>query len=164
MADAILAVFQDPATAAAAIHAARGAGAAEVRARMPAPFPEVLSAIGRGRSPLGILTLTGAFSGFVGGFLLCIVTSLAWPLVVGGKPIVAIQSFSVIGFEVTVLVAVLVTMGGLGALVTRTRTLRPVPADPRFSHDCIGVLVFGGEPGAIEAVLKGCGATEVSRV
>ncbi len=164
MAEAILAVFEDPATAARAIHAARGAGASEVRARMPAPFPEVIEAIGRGRSALGAVTLTGAVVGLASGFALCTVTALAWPMVVGGKPIVAWPSFTVIGFEVAVLIAVLLTMGGLGLLVTRTRAIRPVPADPRFSHDCIGVLVFGGDPGAIEAALKGSGAREVSRV
>ena len=159
----VLGVFLDPRTAARAITAVRAAGCRDVRAVMPAPFPEVMNALGRPPSLLGLATLVGAAIGISIGYGYCIFTALAWPLVTGGKPIVAIPSFTIIGFELTVLFAVVITVGTLAALVLRGRASRALPVDLRFTKDRIGVFALGGDAAAIERALRDNGAEEVRR-
>src|SRR5512138_1297328 len=105
----VLGTFEDPAAAAAAIRALRGQGL-RVAAAMPAPFPEVVAALGRPVSPVGYATLPGAVVGIALGVALTVGTSLAWPLVTGGKPIVSIPPFVIVIFEVAVLVGSLVNL------------------------------------------------------
>lgn len=159
----VLGVFRTPSTAAAAIRAARAAGCADVRATMPAPFPDVVAALGRPASRLGYATFLGGVGGLAGGYALCIATSLAWPLVVGGKPIVAIPSFTIIGFEVTVLFGVLVSIATLAVLILRGRRRRSMPFDTRFTAGHIGVFAIGGDATAVESAFRASGAEEVRR-
>ena len=160
----VLGVFADVSKAAAAVRALRLAAYRDVRAAMPAPFPELVEALGRSKSPLGIATFIGAVTGVVAGFGLCIWTSLDWPLTVGGKPIVALPSYVVIGFEVSVLVSALVTVTALVILTTLARRSGQLPAGAgEFTHDRIGVYV-SGEPSNAERLLRAGGAEEVRRV
>ena len=78
--------------------------------------------------------------GFISGFALAIFTATRWDLVVGGKPIIAIVPFVVVGFEATILGAVL---GNVLGLLTQTR----LPSyrwfkyyDSRCSGEHFGVL------------------------
>ena len=160
----VLALFAEPARAARAIEALRRAGVGDVRAAMPAPFPEVLRALGRPRSRVGIGVFLGTVTGVVAGYALCVATSLAWPLVTGGKPIVSWPAFTVIGFEVAVLVGGLVTHGLLAIATATRRSREHVPVrDPRFSRDRIGVFARGDLEVA-ERLLRAEGAEEVARV
>jgi hypothetical protein len=160
----VLGVFAASPPAVAAIGALRAAGYRDVRAAMPVLYHEVLQALGRPRSRLGIFTMTGALVGTVAGFALCIATSLSWSLVTGGKPIAALPPFVVIAFELSVLFGALVNLTGLaiGALTGRLR--RGVPRDVRFTDDRIGIFVVGGDPEAAERILQAAGALEVRRV
>jgi hypothetical protein len=54
-------------------------------------------------SPVRFFTLIGALSGLFIGFLFTIWTSLDWPLIRGGKPIVSIPAFIIVAFEITIL-------------------------------------------------------------
>src|SRR5271167_1644781 len=96
----VIAIFGDPQQATAAVKALKGAGFADVRARTPAPFPELMEALGP-PSSLGWGTFTGGMLGLTGGFALTIGTSLAWPLVVGGKEIASVPPYVVIALECT---------------------------------------------------------------
>ena len=159
----VLGIFPAPSSAAAGIRAARDAGCTDLRATMPAPFAEVVAALDRPESKLGIATFVGGLSGFAGGYALCIATSLAWPLVTGGKPIVSLPSFTLIAFEVTVLIGVLVSIATLAALIARGRRSRAMPFDARFTAGHIGVFAIGGDPAAIERAFRANGAEEVRR-
>jgi hypothetical protein len=160
----VLGVFSDPSRAAAAVRELREREFADVRAAAPAPFPALVAALGRRRSRLDGVTLTAAALGVIGGFALCIGTSLAWPLVTGGKPIVSIPPFVVIAFEVSVLVGATVNLVALAVLAMRARRRRAMPRDERFTADRIGVFVAGGDAGLAEAILRRGGAEEVRRV
>src|SRR5512143_164382 len=92
----VLATFGAPGPAAGAIRALHAAGVARVQVAMPAPFPEVMAALGTPRSRLAFITLPGAALGLLGGVALTVGGSLAWPLVVGGKPPVAVPAFVVV--------------------------------------------------------------------
>src|SRR5262245_23228745 len=127
----LLASFADPHAAAAAARALREAGC-RVRAAMPAPFPELVQALGIRRSRLGWLTWPGALVGLGCGLALPVTTSLAWPLVVGGKPIVALPAFVVIIFELTVLVGSLTNLVASLALGWTRGGLSRLPGGKEF--------------------------------
>jgi Alternative complex III, ActD subunit len=160
----VLGVFSDLDRGAQAIRALRAAGHDDVRMAAPAPFPELVEALGRPRSRLDSVTLSGALLGTVSGFALCIGTALAWPLVTGGKAIVSIPPFVIIAFEVSVLIGAAVNLAALAVTAGRGRRRRMVPFDPRFSADRIGVFVVGDGLGEAEAILRESGAEEVRRV
>ncbi len=63
-------------------------------------------------SALRFFTLFGAVSGFVLGFALMVWTSLDWPLITGGKPVVAIPAFIIVAFECTILIGGIVSFIG----------------------------------------------------
>ncbi len=159
----ILAIFTDPAAAAAAVRALRARGFG-VRAAMPAPFPEVVAAIGKPRSPIDFITLPGALVGLACGALLTIGTSLSWRLVTGGKPIVSLPPFVIVIFEVTVLVGSLTNLAAvaLGSYLGGRRAAFPPPA--AFNADRVGIFAAGGDPAEAERLLREAGAEEVSRV
>ncbi len=145
--------------AARAIRALREAGVA-VSAAMPAPFPEVVEALGRPRSRLGLATFPGAIAGLLLGIALTVLTSLAWPLVTGGKPIVSIPPFVIVIFEMTVLVGALTN---LVAVVVGGVRGRAFPPAARVALDRIAVFAADGGDAA-ERILRDGGAEEVRRV
>jgi hypothetical protein len=105
-----------------------------------------------------------AVLGLLAGLALCAATSLDWPLVVGGKPILAWPAFVVIGFECTVLIGGSVTHLLLAYTTVTGRGRRRVPVDdPRFATDRIGVFIRTEKIDA-EQLLKAQGAEEVRRV
>jgi cytochrome bd-type quinol oxidase subunit 1 len=160
----VLGVFADPAGAACAVRALRTAGHDDVRAEAPAPYPELIEALGRPRSRLDGVVLGAAAIGTLAGFALCIGTSIAWPLLTGGKPIASVPPFVIIAFELSVLVGALVNLTALLVLAARARRRRRVPHDERFTADRVGVFVAGGDAARAEAILREAGAEEVRRV
>ena len=159
----ILASFEHPGHAAAAVRALRAAGHGEVRVASPAPFPELVAAIGRRVSPIGYVTLPGALLGLLCGIGLTAGTSLAWRLVTGGKPIVSWPPFIIVIFEVTVLIGSLVNLVAVVVGGWHGGRARAFPPHQRFNGDRIGIFVPGGG-GDAERILREGGAEEVSHV
>jgi hypothetical protein len=159
----VLAIFADPSAAARAVLAAREAGHRDVRAAMPAPFPAVMDALAQKRSVIGAVTLCGAVAGMCLGLWLTIGTSVALPIIVGGKPVVSLPAFLVIVFEMTVLVGGSSNFVGMliGAWVGRRKNF--MPEDPRFLRDRIGVFLPGAAASGRE-LLRAAGAEEVRDV
>jgi hypothetical protein len=164
MADAgVLGIFADPRRAVRAVRALREAGIVDVRARTPAPFPELMEEL-KPLSRLGWGTFFGALCGVTGGFALTIGTSLAWPLVTGGKGITDVPPFVVIALECLILLGAFATLGELVARLALARRGDPAPVDARFSSDRIGILVPRGDAVRAEQILRDSGAEEVERV
>jgi hypothetical protein len=160
----VVAVFSEPSQAASAIRTLHAKGYYRVRATMPAPFPEVMDALQPPTSAVGVGVLLGTILGLGAGLGLCILTSLAWPLVTGGKPIVSLPAFAVIAFECAVLIGGSVTHAVLAYTTLTGRLRRGVPDDdPRFMIDRIGVFA-PGDGNALEPLLREAGAEEVRRV
>lgn len=139
----ILASFDYLDSAADAIKALRKAGfkRKSIQAYAPVPEHDLEHAMGYGQSPVRVFALVGALTGAATGFALSIFTSMDWPLVVGGKPIVSIPAFVVIAFELTILFGALSTVIGL-FINTRLPHLKPlVVYDPQFSAGRFGVYV-----------------------
>ena len=97
--------------------------------------------MGYGQSPVRVWTLVGGLTGAATGLAFTTWTSIDWPLVVGGKPMVSIPAFVPIIFELTVLFGALATVIGLFVLA-RMPNLKPaVLYDPEFSAGRYGVYV-----------------------
>jgi hypothetical protein len=159
----LFALFDTPHAAAAAARDLRAAGL-EVRAAMPAAFPEVMEAIGRPHSRLALVTLTAAVVGGVLGLALAVGTSLSWPLHVGGKPVVSMVAFLVIVFESAVLIGSVSNFTGLMIAAARARRTHPVPFDARCSRDRIALFVPGQPGEAAAETMRRNGAEEVRSV
>ena len=143
MTQGILASFDYLDSAVEAIGALRKAGFKKrsITAYAPVPEHDLEHAMGYQQSPVRVFALVGALTGTATGFALAIFTSMDWPLVTGGKPIVSIPAFVVIAFELTILFGALSTVIGL-FITTRLPHLRPlVVYDPEFSAGRFGVYV-----------------------
>ncbi len=159
----LLASFTAPAQAAAAVRALREAGLKDVRVAMPAPFPEVVAAIGKPRSPIDFITLPGALVGLFCGIGLTAGTSLAWKMITGGKPILSWPTFVIVIFEVTVLIGSLTNLVAVSVGSWHGGRSHVFPPHVRFNGDRIGVYVPGADSRA-ERLLRDGGAEEVSHV
>ena len=93
------------------------------------------------KSPVRIVTLTGAVLGLVFGFALAIMCSLDYPLRVSAKDVVSIPGFVVIGYECTILFGALATLFAVFHFCRLPDILRKVGYDSRFSVDRYGVVV-----------------------
>lgn len=124
-----------------AIHELRKAGFKDLRAYAPYPEHHIEDAMGYGRSPVRVWTLVGALTGAATGFAFTIWTSMDWPLVTGGKPIISIPAYVVIAFEMTILFGALSTLIGL-FILTRLPHIKPIVIyDPEFMSGRFGVYV-----------------------
>lgn len=149
-----------------AIHELRASGFGNLRTASPVRRHEIDEALGRRESPVRIFTIVGAIIGAIFGLGLTINTSIGYPLITGGKPIVSMPPFIVIAFELTILFGAVGTL--LGLLVNaRFPRLRIGPTfHPRFCQDQFGLFVFCA-PDEIEAtshILRKAGAAQVRRI
>jgi hypothetical protein len=163
---AVVGVFGQLDATVSAIEALKANGYANYRVYSPVPRPELAEALAKKESPVRLFTLFGALSGTAFGFFYAIATSLDWPLITGGKPIIAWPPFIVIGFETTILIGSLVTVAGMFLLAGLPKLGRAPGYDPRFSNDKFGVVAFGGPAQLAEAreIFGRCGAEEVKDV
>ena len=89
---------------------------------------------------------------------------LSYPLVVGGKELVSLPPFVVIGYESMILLAGLANLTGMLALGRLPQVTSKAPHDPRFTVDKIGIWVpcAGDEARKVEQLMRGHGAEEVN--
>jgi hypothetical protein len=153
--------FPEPADAARAVRGLRERGFT-VRAAMPAPFPDVVAALGRPRSPIQYVTFPGALVGLLCGIALTVGTSLAWSLVTGGKPIVSWPAFVVVIFELTVLVGSLTNLVAVSVGTWFGGRGSSFPLQPIDSEQI--VLFARGDVDRAERALRELGAEGVRRV
>src|SRR5687767_13644795 len=108
----------------------------------PTPRHELEEALEAPESAVRIFTIMGAFTGTAAGAALAIWMSLDWPLIVGGKEIVSLPAFSVIMFEVTILLGALSTVAGLFLTGRLPRIGRPEGLyHPSFTSNRFGIFV-----------------------
>ena len=124
-----------------AIEGLRKAGFKSLKAFAPYPEHHIEAALGYGQSPVRVFTLVGGLAGAATGLAFTTWTSMDWPLVVGGKPIVAIPAYVPIVFEMTVLFGALATVIGLFMLSRLPDFKLPVVYDPELSNGRYGVYV-----------------------
>ena len=136
----IMGVFTDDLKAAAAIEAVKKSPFTLHRVHGPIPSHKVSEALGLKKSPVGYFTLVGGVLGFFLGFALAAYTAVEWNLIVSGKPIVAWVPFFIVGFEFTILFAVLANVVGFLIQSRLPRLKIPETYDPRCSGTHFGIL------------------------
>jgi hypothetical protein len=110
---------------------ARLAGYRNMDAYSPIPIHEMDEALGLRRTRLPLLVLIGGILGGIGGFgLETWVSAVAYPMNVGGRPLISWPLFIPVTFETTVLGAALTAFFGMWAL-----NKLPQPYHPVFNVD-----------------------------
>ncbi len=118
------------------------------------------------RIPLYALTMTGGFAGIAVGLFFAAGTALFYPIMTGGKPVVAPPVVGIVSFETMMLLAIVTTFV---AMVIRLRrgSRHAVVRDSRIDDGAVAVSVQmdGGDtqPAAVEALLREAGAFEINR-
>lgn len=168
----VIAEFEDPNSAVAAARKTYEAGYRKINAYSPYPVEELSEAIGFHKDRVSTVVFFGGLLGALGGLGLQIWTSsIAYPINVGGRPLISLPAFVPITYECMILVAALGAVVGMLALNGLPQPYHPVfnlasfkrastdrfylcieAADPRFNHDQARVF------------LAGLGAKEVSDV
>ena len=101
------------------------------RIRVETPFHvhEVDEILPEKPAKVKYFSLLGAAGGTVAGFAFTILTSLSWPLIVGGKPIVSLPPFIIIAFALTILFGALATFFGFLLLARLPSVFGVVPEE-----------------------------------
>lgn len=162
----ILAVYDLPGRAAAAIEQIRGRGYTDIITYAPAPFPEVDDAVDPKPSKVRVYTLVGGLAGVVTGYAMTIWMANNWQLVIGGKPFSSIPPYTIIAFELTILFGGLMTALGLFIQGKLLRFRKDPVYDSRFSAEDFGVVVTcqSRDVPELESLLRSHGAMEVTLV
>ena len=161
----VMGVFEYVDDAVAAVGALRQFGHADLSVFSPVPYHDLERAQQQGPSLVRWVTFGGAVLGLTGGFSLCIYSVLSYPLVVGGKELISLPPFVVIGYESMILLGSLANLIGMLALARLPQLRSRAPYDPRFTEDRIGVWVPCGDEDAlrVEKMMRGQGAAVVHR-
>src|SRR6188508_3355850 len=140
----VIGAFHELDAAVDAIEALKKDNLVAVRVYTPTPRHELEEAIGAGPSPVRRFTLIGGLLGVTFGYWIPIWISDYWPIVVGGKPVASWVPYTIIGFELMVLIGSLSTVFGMFAVSRIPRLTMTVGYDGRFSHGDYGIWVPAG--------------------
>lgn len=162
-------VFDAPGPVADAAKRLRHRGFTDLEIYAPAAFPELDDALDEKPSRVRAFTLVGGLLGVVTGFAMAIWMSYDWPVMIGGKPFAAIPTYTVIGFELTILFGGLATLLGLlivGRLPYGSFGKNDKGYDKRFSAEEFGLVVGcrDRDVAEVDALLRAHHAKEVNLV
>ncbi len=130
----LMAEFDDPNTLVAATHRAYHEGYRRMDAYSPFPIEELTEALGVHHSRLPLIVLIGGLCGCLGGYFLQYwVSTMAYPVNVGGKPYHSWPAFIPVTFECTILAAAISAVLGMLALNGLPTPYHPVFNVPRFA-------------------------------
>lgn len=141
-AQGFFAVFEHLDATVEACRALRAAGYKKFQAFAPLPEHHLLEeGLALKHSPVRVFTLAGALTGAATGFGFTSWTSLDWPLVTGGKPILSIPAYVVIAFECAILFGALSTVIGLFINAGLPNFRSKVAYHPACSGGAFGIYV-----------------------
>ncbi|MDX2184203.1 MAG: DUF3341 domain-containing protein [Gemmatimonadaceae bacterium] len=165
MAFGIVANFRELDTTIDAIKALKSSSVGKFTVYSPTIHHELEDAIDAPISKVRRFTLVGGLLGVSFGYWVAVWTSEYWPLVVGGKTIASWIPYTIIGFEMMVMVGALSTVFGMFILNGIPRIVVDPAYRAPFSNGDYGIHVDCApdkESAAME-LLKKAGATEVQR-
>ena len=129
-----MAEFDDPNALVSATRRAFREGYRRMDAYSPFPIEELHEALGAHHTRLPLIVLIGGIIGCLGGYALQYwVSTMAYPLNIGGKPLHSWPAFIPVTFECTILVAALSAVLGMLALNGLPMPYHPVFNVPRFA-------------------------------
>jgi len=130
----LMAEFDDPGALVAGTKRAHESGYRCMDAYSPMPIEELHEAMGSPHGRLPLIVLIGGLIGGVGGYTLeWWVSTIAYPINVGGRPLHSWPMFIPVTFECTILVAALFAVFGMLALNGLPQPYLPVFNVPRFA-------------------------------
>lgn len=160
----VLGLFQEPDRAADAMDGLKDAGfeLGTFDVLTGTPYPEGAFGEYVPQHRLFRFPAFGAIIGFTLALVFTAATQLAYPVISGGKPVLALFAMLVILYELTMLSAVVATVVGI-IFESRLPNLNPGAYDTRITEGWIGVVVSttSDKAGSAESVLKRAGALEV---
>src|SRR5215467_7658657 len=108
----LMAEFETAGELVAAARRTREAGFRKFDAYSPLPIHELDDAMDLHDNRVSVFTFIGGLIGSLSGFGLCVWCATAFPLDVGGRPLISVPMFIPITFELTIL------LGGLTAAIS----------------------------------------------
>ena len=158
----MLGVFQNVDAAVVAADGLKAQGVTEFEVLSDSPYPEGAFGEPPSHHKLYVFPLIGAALGLSVALLLTAGTQLAYPLVTGGKPILAMPAMVVVCYEGTMLGAVLFTILGV-IFESRLPHLTGGLYDTRITEGYLGVEVSVPEEQVeqIEGVFRSANAVDV---
>ncbi|QJR34774.1 MULTISPECIES: DUF3341 domain-containing protein [Gemmatimonas] len=161
----VVGAFHEIDTTVAAIEDLKKKKLGEVTVYSPTIRHELEHAIDAPQSVVRRFTLIGGLLGVSFGYWVAIWSSTYWPLVVGGKAIASWIPYTIIGFEVMVLVGALSTVAGMFINSRIPRLSTTSGYDTRFSGGYFGIFIAcdANKAGQAEELLRQHGAVEVRR-
>ncbi len=153
----------------AAIKELRDKGFQRITTHTPCPRHEIDHALGNPQSRIPFFTLLGGVTGFCLAIFIIVKMTLMWILPVSGKPVVSIPIMGPIAFEMSVLLSIYFTIGGLFFLIIRDTMRHGKPRSKkyknynRFMRDRFGIVVPCDDKALaeVELILKKHQAEEV---
>ncbi len=142
----------------------------QITTHTPCPRHEIDHALGSRQSKVPFVTMIGSFLGFALAVLITTKMALDWILPVSAKPILSVPIVVPIAFELTVLISIYFTMGGMLLFILKDTFKHLVPKSEkykkydRFMRDRFGIVVACGENDfqKIESIFKKHQAEEVN--
>lgn len=164
----LLAVFNHPDPLLEAIKKVRKTGIKKMDAQTPFAIHGIEAVMGIKRSWIPWATLFLGLTGWCLGFLFQAWThSVAWPLIIGGKPYISWSALIPITFESMILI------GGVGTViilfaVCRLPSYSKQVLDPRLTDDRFGLFIDESDSkydeSKLKKILKECHAEEVKNI
>jgi ActD protein len=168
----LLAEFDDVNSLVDAAKKTYAEGYRKTDAYSPFPIEPVWEALGVHDRPVSFFVLCGGIIGMISGFGLCYwVSTTAYPLNIGGRPLNSWPSFIPVTFELTILLAsfaALLSMLGLNGLPMPYHPVFNVPSFARASQDKFFLAIEAVDPKYDRAktfeFLKSLGPREINEV
>ena len=169
----LMAEFPDATALVAAARRVHAEGYRRTDAYSPFPIHELFDALDAHDRRVQLFVLLGGITGAIAGFGLCYwVSTTAYPLNIGGRPLNSWPSFIPVTFEVTILIASFAAVLSWIVLSGLPMPYHPVFNVPRFaqaaSEDGFFLTIESTDPKFDRArtfeFLRGLGAREVNEV
>jgi len=168
----LLAEYPNPGALVSAARKVHATGYRHFDTHSPFPIHGMDRAMGLGQSKVGYLTLIGGISGLaLATWLQWWTSAIDYPLNISGKPFFAIEPAIPIMFELTILFAALITVGGMLAMNGLPRPYNPLFYSRKFSRvtdDAFFLHIAASDSNfdlsETETLLKEAGATSVEVV
>jgi len=168
----MMAEFDSPTDLVVAARRTYEAGYKKIDAYSPFPIEELSEAIGFHHNGVAPVVLVGGILGSLSGYLLqWWISTVSYPINVGGRPYHSWPSFIVVTFEMTILFSVLAAVFGMLALNGLPMPYHPVFNVPRFAFatkDRFFLIVFSSDPkysaAGVRAFLESLNPRSISEV
>lgn len=159
----VLAVFPNLDEVCDAIRDLKAKKVPKVTVYSPTIQHEIDDAIDAPTSVVRVFTLIGATCGVTFGYWISVWCSQYWSLQVGGKAIASWIPYTIMGFEMFVMVGCLSTVAGMFINAQIPRLVTNFGFDKRFTHGDYGIWIEATPDkfAELEKTLKAHGAVEV---